>query len=79
MTRLLGQLEEERRKLNELGKKSLDQGIPLFENEAVQAQSRKVDEWIVQWLDALVWKRSVGCALWGPRLAQPWVSSTITA
>ncbi|KIL36572.1 hypothetical protein SD70_31405 [Gordoniibacillus kamchatkensis] len=50
MTRLLGQLEEDRRKLNELGKKSLDQGIPLFENEAVQAQSRKVDEWIVQWL-----------------------------
>jgi len=50
MTRLLGQLEEERRKLNELGKISLDQGIPLFENETVQAQSRKVDEWIVQWL-----------------------------
>ncbi|WP_435924120.1 aspartyl-phosphate phosphatase Spo0E family protein [Paenibacillus sp. DYY-L-2] len=48
MTRLLGQLEEERRKLNELGKKSLEQGIPLFENEAVQAQSRKVDELIVR-------------------------------
>ncbi|MBB6690759.1 aspartyl-phosphate phosphatase Spo0E family protein [Cohnella xylanilytica] len=48
MTRLLGQLEEERRKLNELGKKSLEHGIPLYENEAVQAQSRKVDELIVQ-------------------------------
>jgi hypothetical protein len=47
MTRLIGQLEEERRKLNELGKKSLEQGIPLFKNEAVQAQSRKVDELIV--------------------------------
>ncbi|WP_245954946.1 aspartyl-phosphate phosphatase Spo0E family protein [Paenibacillus flagellatus] len=34
--------------MNELEKESLEQGIPLFENEAVQAQSRKVDELIVQ-------------------------------
>lgn len=48
MTRLYSQLEEERRRLNELGGKSLEQRIPLFKNEAVQAQSRKVDELVVQ-------------------------------
>ncbi|MBW4841675.1 MAG: aspartyl-phosphate phosphatase Spo0E family protein [Paenibacillaceae bacterium] len=45
---MIRRLEEERRKLNELGRKSLERGIPLFKNEAVQAQSRKVDELIVQ-------------------------------
>lgn len=48
MIRLLGKLEAERRKLNELACQSLGQGIPLYKNEAVQAQSRKVDELIVQ-------------------------------
>ncbi len=48
MHHLLHKYEEEKRKLNELGSKSLEQGIPLFKNEAVQAQSRKVDELIVQ-------------------------------
>jgi len=48
MLHLLGRFEEERRKLNELGGKSVEQGIPLFMNEAVQAQSRKVDELIAQ-------------------------------
>lgn len=48
MNRLLGKLEAERQKLNELGRKSFEQGIPLFKNEAVQAQSRKLDELIVQ-------------------------------
>lgn len=48
MHHLLHKYEEEKRKLNELGSKSLEQGIPLFMNEAVQAQSRKVDELIVQ-------------------------------
>lgn len=41
-------LEEEKRWLNELGRRSLEHGIPLGQNEAVQARSRKVDEWIVR-------------------------------
>ncbi|MGM1049830.1 MAG: aspartyl-phosphate phosphatase Spo0E family protein [Bacillota bacterium] len=48
MIPLLTVLEEEKQKLNELGCKSLEQGIPLFQNDALQAQSRKVDELIVQ-------------------------------
>lgn len=40
--------EEEKQKLNQLGNESLTNGIPLFENSALQAQSRKVDELIVQ-------------------------------
>lgn len=48
MLHLLHQYEEEKRKLNELGRRSLEQGIPLYGNEAVQAQSRRVDELIVQ-------------------------------
>jgi len=43
---LHSKFEEEKRKLNELGQKSLEQGIPLFKNEAVQTQSRKVDDLI---------------------------------
>ncbi|OKP74436.1 hypothetical protein A3842_20790 [Paenibacillus sp. P3E] len=46
MQHLMQKYEEEKHKLNELGQKSLDQGIPLSSNEAVQAQSRKVDELI---------------------------------
>ncbi|MGN7764829.1 hypothetical protein [Paenibacillus sp. 22594] len=46
MQHLIQKYEEEKHKLNELGQKSLDQGIPLSSNEAVQAQSRKVDELI---------------------------------
>lgn len=48
MQHLTHNYEEEKRKLNELGNKSLEQGIPLSSNEAVQAQSRKVDELINQ-------------------------------
>lgn len=48
MLNLLHQYEKEKRKLNELGRRSLEQGIPLYGNEAVQAQSRRVDELIVQ-------------------------------
>lgn len=48
MIDLFGKFEEEKKKLNELGHNSLEQGIPLFENEAVQAQSRKVDELILR-------------------------------
>lgn len=40
--------EEEKRKLDELGLKSLEQGIPLSDNEAVQAQRRMVDELVKQ-------------------------------
>ncbi|WP_019913587.1 hypothetical protein [Paenibacillus sp. HW567] len=46
MQHLMHKYEEEKRKLNELGQKSLEQGIPLSNNEAVQAQSRRVDELI---------------------------------
>lgn len=48
MSRLLEQLEKERRRLNELGVESLEQGIPLAENKAVQAQSRKIDQLIAR-------------------------------
>ncbi|WP_214629682.1 aspartyl-phosphate phosphatase Spo0E family protein [Paenibacillus agaridevorans] len=48
MKRLLSQLEAERKKLNQLGIESLEQGIPLAENKAVQAQSRKIDQLIVR-------------------------------
>ncbi|WP_379146260.1 hypothetical protein [Paenibacillus sp. sgz500992] len=48
MQHLKHKYEEEKRKLNEIGQKSLEQGIPLSSNEAVQAQSRKVDELINQ-------------------------------
>lgn len=42
------QIEMEKQKLNRLGTESLAQGIPLSENDALQTQSRKVDELIVQ-------------------------------
>lgn len=45
---LLSSLEVEKQKLNQLGNESLENGIPLFKNNALQAQSRKVDELIVQ-------------------------------
>ncbi|AIQ15885.1 hypothetical protein HQN87_23885 [Paenibacillus tritici] len=48
MQHLMQKYEEEKRKLNELGQRSLEQGIPLSGNEAVQAQSRRVDELINQ-------------------------------
>ncbi|WP_338542431.1 aspartyl-phosphate phosphatase Spo0E family protein [Paenibacillus tundrae] len=44
MSRLLDLLEEERRKLNQLGEASLKQAIPLSDNPGVQEQSRRVDE-----------------------------------
>lgn len=48
MNNLLRQCEDEKQKLNQLGSASLGKGIPLFKNDAVQAQSRKVDQLIVQ-------------------------------
>lgn len=48
MLHLLHQYEEEKRKLNDLGQRSLEQAIPLHKNEAVQAQSRIVDELVIQ-------------------------------
>ncbi|QLG42014.1 MULTISPECIES: hypothetical protein [unclassified Paenibacillus] len=44
MSQLLDLLEEERRKLNQLGEASLKQAIPLWDNPEVQEQSRRVDE-----------------------------------
>ncbi|RKN75858.1 hypothetical protein [Paenibacillus ginsengarvi] len=48
MGRLLERLEAERRTLIETAIESLERGIPLAENEAVQAQSRKIDRLIVR-------------------------------
>lgn len=48
MSRLLDLLEEERRKLNQLGEASLKQAIPLSENLEVQEQSRLVDELVAR-------------------------------
>ncbi|PRX69847.1 hypothetical protein B0G52_112207 [Cohnella sp. SGD-V74] len=48
MKDLMREYEEEKTKLNELGLKSLEQGIPLGVNEEVQAQSRKVDELVIR-------------------------------
>ncbi|MEK4062449.1 MULTISPECIES: hypothetical protein [unclassified Paenibacillus] len=48
MHNLTHKYEEEKRKLNELGQQSLEQGIPLSTNEALQVQSRRVDELINQ-------------------------------
>jgi hypothetical protein len=48
MQELLREYEHEKMRLNELGQRSLEQRIPLGENEEVQAQSRKVDELVIQ-------------------------------
>ncbi|OMD49480.1 hypothetical protein BSK56_09000 [Paenibacillus borealis] len=48
MHNLTHKYEEEKRKLNELGQRLMEQGIPLSTNEALQAQSRTVDELINQ-------------------------------
>ncbi|WP_339785286.1 aspartyl-phosphate phosphatase Spo0E family protein [Paenibacillus sp. FSL R7-0313] len=48
MSRLLDLLEEERRKLNQLGEASLKQAIPLWENPEVQEQSRRMDELVAR-------------------------------
>ncbi|MNW45033.1 hypothetical protein D3C74_222850 [compost metagenome] len=55
MNTFLSALEEEKRKLNELGHKTIEQGTPLFKNKTLQAQSRKVDELIIQF------QKQVGC------------------
>lgn len=48
MNHLQRKLDIERQKLNRLGDESVQKGIFFFENEALQAQSRKVDEIIIQ-------------------------------
>ncbi|MDQ0721909.1 hypothetical protein QF049_003170 [Paenibacillus sp. W4I10] len=48
MSRLLDLLEEERRKLNQLGEASLKQAIPLWENLEVQEKSRRVDQLVAR-------------------------------
>ncbi|GIP59848.1 aspartyl-phosphate phosphatase Spo0E family protein [Paenibacillus sp. FSL W8-0186] len=40
--------EVEKQKLNQLGNESLADGIPFHENDALQDQSRRVDELIIQ-------------------------------
>lgn len=50
MNHVLRKLEEERRKLNELGEASLKQSIPLSDNPEVMEQSREVDVWMVRYL-----------------------------
>lgn len=57
MIPLLSALEEEKRKLNELGHRTFEQGIPLFKNKALQAQSKRVDELIIQVYNEAGWKR----------------------
>ncbi|MNW32574.1 hypothetical protein D3C74_105430 [compost metagenome] len=41
-------LEEERQRLNAIGQRSLEQSIPLFDNEQLQVQSRLVDDLLMQ-------------------------------
>lgn len=48
MHNLTHKYEDEKRKLNELGQRSLEQGIPLSINEILQAQSRRGDQLINQ-------------------------------
>lgn len=48
MIRLIDVLEQERKILNELGEQSIKEGIPLAKNEAVQAQSRIVDQLVIR-------------------------------
>lgn len=81
MQHLIRKYEEEKRRLNELGQQSLEQGIPLSSNEAVQVQSRKVDNLINQ----MYRKKSesavphhLGFCLGGDRVSFPaWFLQTI--
>lgn len=45
------ELERERRKLDELAEKAREKGIPLSQDEAVLAQSRKIDALILRSLN----------------------------
>jgi|GEM_PF-1282395 len=47
MNELLKKYEKEKMTLNNLGQESLEQGIPLAINEAVQVQSQKVDDLVI--------------------------------
>ncbi|NLA27380.1 MAG: hypothetical protein GX878_08310 [Firmicutes bacterium] len=44
------ELEKERKKFGELTKKAREKGIPLSQDEAVLAQSRKIDALIMKFL-----------------------------
>ncbi|WP_340395003.1 hypothetical protein [Paenibacillus sp. FSL E2-0177] len=48
MHNLMHMYDEEKRRLNELGQRLLEEGVPISTNEALQAQSRRVDELINQ-------------------------------
>jgi hypothetical protein len=51
MKELLRKYENEKMRLNVLGQQSIELGISLAKNEAVQAQSRKVDELVIRFYD----------------------------
>lgn len=57
MDDLLRELEEERRKLNMLGEKLMEQSISLSGNQAFQEQSQKVDELVARYYDLKVQRK----------------------
>ncbi|WP_274364817.1 MULTISPECIES: aspartyl-phosphate phosphatase Spo0E family protein [Paenibacillaceae] len=57
MDDLLRKLEEERRKLNTLGDKLMEQSISLSCSQALQEQSRKVDELVARYYDLKVQRK----------------------
>jgi len=57
MDDLLRELEEERRKLNMLGEKLMEQSISLSGNQAFQEQSQKVDELVALYYDLKVQRK----------------------
>lgn len=81
MQHLIRKYEEEKRRLNELGQQSLEQGIPLSSNEAVQVQSRKVDHLINQMYrekNESAVPHHLGFCLGGDRVSFPaWFLQTI--
>ncbi|MFB5762939.1 hypothetical protein [Paenibacillus medicaginis] len=48
MIRLLEEMEQERRRMNELGQALLEQSVPLSEHEELLVLSQKVDQLIMQ-------------------------------
>ncbi|MFB5680948.1 aspartyl-phosphate phosphatase Spo0E family protein [Paenibacillus terreus] len=48
MIRLLEEMEQERRRMNELGQALLEQSIPLSEHDELLALSQKVDQLMMQ-------------------------------
>lgn len=57
MDDLLRELEEERQKLNTLGDKLMEQSISLSCSQALQEQSRKVDELVARYYEMKVQRK----------------------